>query len=79
MWTDTASGDSGIKEYEARTGRQKKKKEVSSATNQGDFAGHVRVYFPSRDTVRQSLGGADVSAIPLPTRAAARVHSYGIV
>ncbi|ROV90301.1 hypothetical protein VSDG_08124 [Cytospora chrysosperma] len=37
---NACKGDSGIKEYEARTGRQKKKKDVSSATNQGDFAGH---------------------------------------
>ncbi|ROW12109.1 hypothetical protein VMCG_00047 [Cytospora schulzeri] len=55
---NACKGDSGMKEYSARTGKQRKSKDVSSATKR-DFEGHIRVYFPSRDTVRQSLGGTN--------------------
>ncbi|KUI64949.1 Tyrosyl-DNA phosphodiesterase 1 [Cytospora mali] len=56
---NACKGDSGMKEYDTRTGRQRKKKDVSPATNQKDFLGHIRVYYPSRETVRQSRGGTN--------------------
>ncbi|POS74731.1 ubiquitin interaction domain-containing protein [Diaporthe helianthi] len=54
---NACKGDSGMMEYDARTGRQKKNKGASPGFNQPDFKEHMRVYFPSRDTVRTSRGG----------------------
>lgn len=50
-----------MKEYDARTGRQKNNKGVTPTPQQDEFPGHLRVYFPSRDTVRHSRGGTNVS------------------
>ncbi|KAG8161829.1 hypothetical protein KVR01_008816 [Diaporthe batatas] len=54
---NACKGDSGMMEYEARTGRRKKNKDASPGVNQPAFKEHMRVYFPSRDTVRTSRGG----------------------
>ncbi|KAG6365302.1 hypothetical protein INS49_006911 [Diaporthe citri] len=54
---NACKGDSGMMEYEARTGKQKKNKGAPPGANQEDFKEHMRVYFPSRDTVRTSRGG----------------------
>lgn len=53
-------------EYEARTGKQKKNKGAPTGANQEDFKEHMRVYFPSRDTVRTSRGGMNVSCRNAP-------------
>jgi hypothetical protein len=53
-------------EYDARTGRQKKNKDVTPGANQPDFKEHMRVYFPSLDTVRTSRGGMNVSCRNAP-------------
>lgn len=60
------TGDSGMMEYEARTGKQKKNKGAPPGANQEDFKEHMRVYFPSRDTVRTSRGGMNVSCRNAP-------------
>ncbi|KAL2288867.1 hypothetical protein FJTKL_02778 [Diaporthe vaccinii] len=54
---NACKGDSGMMEYEARTGKQKKNKDAPPGANQEDFKEHIRVYFPSRETVRTSRGG----------------------
>lgn len=53
-------------EYDARTGRQKKNKDAPPAANQPGFKEHMRVYFPSHDTVRTSRGGMNVSCRNAP-------------
>lgn len=53
-------------EYDARTGRQKKNKDAPPGANQAGFKEHTRVYFPSRDTVRTSRGGMNVSCRNAP-------------
>lgn len=58
---NACQGDSGTKEYEARTATAKGKTNapptdaIVSNLNQ-----HMRVYFPSRETVQQSKGGMNV-------------------
>ncbi|KAK4242628.1 hypothetical protein C8A03DRAFT_11236 [Achaetomium macrosporum] len=53
-------GDSGLKEYGKRiTGN--KTKGASSAKDEAMLRDHMRVYFPSRDTVLQSKGGKDAA------------------
>lgn len=54
---NACQGDSGLKEYEARTGKGKSK-DTSSQSDVLDE--RIRVYFPSSDTVAQSRGGTDV-------------------
>ncbi|KAK7736876.1 hypothetical protein SLS63_003225 [Diaporthe eres] len=61
---NACKGDSGMMEYEARTGKQKKNKGAPPGANQEDFKEHMRVYFPSRDTVRTSRGGMNNSGTP---------------
>lgn len=53
-------------EYEARTGKQKKSKDAPAGANQAGFKEHMRVYFPSHDTVRTSRGGMNVSCRNAP-------------
>ena len=53
-------------EYDARTGRQKKNKDAPPGANRAGFREHMRVYFPSRDTVRTSRGGMNVSCRNAP-------------
>lgn len=53
-------------EYEARTGKQKKNKDAPPGAHQAGFKGHTRVYFPSRETVRTSRGGTNVSCRNAP-------------
>ncbi|KAK3692774.1 tyrosyl-DNA phosphodiesterase-domain-containing protein [Podospora appendiculata] len=49
-------GDSGLKEYESRaTGRRGK--DTSAKDDLGTLEGHIRVYFPSQQTVAKSRGG----------------------
>lgn len=63
---NASQGDSGMKEFEARTGKPKKSKDATaSAADQIDLA-RVRVYFPSRDTVLRSRGGRNVSRLVGP-------------
>lgn len=62
------TGDSGMMEYEARTGKQKKNKDAPLGAHQAGFKGHTRVYFPSRETVRTSRGGTNVSYRNAPQR-----------
>lgn len=57
-------------EYEARTAKQKKNKDASPGANQAGFKDHMRVYFPSRDTVRTSRGGMNVSCRNAPEQTA---------
>lgn len=47
-------GDTGLKEYEARTNKSKKGKPVPEP----DWRNKLRVYFPSNQTVMNSRGGA---------------------
>ncbi|KAK2605267.1 hypothetical protein N8I77_008116 [Diaporthe amygdali] len=54
---NACKGDSGMMEYDDRTRRQKKSKDAPPAANETGFKEHMRVYFPSRDTVRTSRGG----------------------
>ncbi|KAJ0116542.1 hypothetical protein J7T55_007522 [Diaporthe amygdali] len=54
---NACKGDSGMMEYDERTRRQKKNKDAPPAANETGFKEHMRVYFPSRDTVRTSRGG----------------------
>lgn len=61
-------GDSGIKEFDARSGKTrtgKGKGKAASDVDQVDLA-RVRVYFPSRETVLQCRGGTDVSSTRRP-------------
>lgn len=61
------AGDSGLKEYDARTTISKKSKDVTSAEDpHAPLKTQVRVYFPSQSTVRQSRGGRNVSDYPSP-------------
>ncbi|CAN8096868.1 unnamed protein product [Discula destructiva] len=54
---NACQGDSGIREYEARTSRPRGRKGIAAPdVDQVDLA-KVRVYFPSRETVVQSRGG----------------------
>lgn len=48
-------------EYDDRTGRKKKNKDGPPAANETGFKEHMRVYFPSHNTVRTSRGGMNVS------------------
>lgn len=58
---NACQGDSGMREYDARTGKPRKSKgNVASDVDQIDLA-KMRVYFPSRDTVVRSQGGINVS------------------
>lgn len=60
---NACQGDSGLKEYKARTGKPRKTKGTTASDvdqDQIDLA-RVRVYFPSRDTVLRSQGGGNVS------------------
>lgn len=57
-------------EYEARTAKQKKNKDAPPGANQAGFKEHMRVYFPSDDTVRTSRGGMNVSCRNAPERTA---------
>jgi hypothetical protein len=54
-------GDAGMKEYVLRT--SKKSASSPSAVTQGleTLRTHIRVYFPSQQTVDRSLGGRNVS------------------
>jgi hypothetical protein len=57
-------GDCGLRELEERTRSKGKSKSKDSATTADDAARireHIRVYFPSKSTVVQSLGGKNVS------------------
>ena len=57
-----------MREYDARTGRQKKNKDAPPGANQPAFKENMRVYFPSRDTVRTSRGGMNVSCRNAPEK-----------
>ena len=52
-------GDSGLKEYESRPkGGRKAKDSAPPETNVSDALSRIRVYYPSQETVAQSIGGA---------------------
>lgn len=57
---NACQGDSGLKEYEARTGKPRKTKRTSSADDTTRLS-RIRVYYPSRDTVVRSRGSINVS------------------
>ncbi|KAK0711148.1 tyrosyl-DNA phosphodiesterase-domain-containing protein [Lasiosphaeris hirsuta] len=50
-------GDSGMKEYESRTAGSKAKGVTGADGDMDTLKSHVRVYFPSQETVAQSRGG----------------------
>lgn len=53
-------GDSGLKEYESRTSTGKGKRDASVDEAVSLVKAHMRIFFPSRETVVQSKGGKDV-------------------
>ena len=57
---NACQGDSGLKEYESRP-TAKGKSTASADDAVSAVKRHMRIFFPSRDTVAQSLGGKDVS------------------
>lgn len=61
------SGDNGSKEYKWRTNRPGKSKSPTVAERQlsDGLKDHFRVYFPTFDTVAESIGGVKVSISPL--------------
>ena len=65
MMYNACQGDSGLKEYDIRTAPKAKKAADAAAVVQrlDALRNHVRVYFPSEDTIQQSRGGKDVSAM----------------
>lgn len=54
-------GDSGLREYTARTGKSGKTKAAASSEGDHPNLSKIRVYYPSRDTVHRSRGGTNVS------------------
>ncbi|KAI1431601.1 tyrosyl-DNA phosphodiesterase-domain-containing protein [Xylaria sp. CBS 124048] len=55
---NAAQGDDGLKEYERRSGGGGKKK-TAQKTELSYNPDNFRIYFPSHDTVRRSLGGTN--------------------
>lgn len=59
---NACQGDSGLREFETRTGKPKMGKGAATpVTNQLDLS-KIRVYYPSRETVVRSRGGTNVSS-----------------
>lgn len=56
--TDRETGDTGMKEYEART--NKPKRGALASASEPDWKCRMRVYFPSYKTVEESRGGTRV-------------------
>lgn len=54
-------GDSGLKEYESRAAKPRRAKGTASSESDPAAFSRIRVYYPSRETVIRSRGGADVS------------------
>lgn len=65
---NACKGDSGLREYDARQPKPKSNKSVPAAPSETAGFPRVRVYFPSRDTVRRSRGGSNVSYATLQQR-----------
>lgn len=57
-------GDSGLKEYESRTSGAKGKRDAAVDEAVSTVKRHMRIFFPSRETVLQSKGGGDVGFPP---------------
>lgn len=53
-------GDSGMREYQARTGKTAKNKAATSSADNQPKLSRIRVYYPSSDTVNRSRGGTNV-------------------
>lgn len=60
------SGDSGLVEYNGRTARKKPLEADLVIRNLERLRSVMRIYFPSEQTINQSLGGKDVSRTCLP-------------
>ncbi|KAK3357465.1 tyrosyl-DNA phosphodiesterase-domain-containing protein [Lasiosphaeria hispida] len=54
-------GDSGMKEYKSRAASRKAKGDTGTDDDLDTLKSHVRVYFPSQETVAQSRGGKNAA------------------
>lgn len=72
---DASTGDSGLREYDARMAKPKSSKSLPAVPSEAADFSRVRIYFPSRDTVRRSRGGSNVS--PCHTMAAISCRRAG--
>jgi hypothetical protein len=67
MLITVTTGDSGVKEFDARgpaRGKKDTAKPSATATAPKSLQPHFRIYFPSQKTVEESRGGVPVSLSP---------------